>query len=199
MSYPNTPNKFTNYQNTHEPNNACFYGMANATNGLCQIAQINGIGLVTKGLVWSGPEIWFYPQEAQGLATGWTAWAGEYAHITSQVLYVATSLTSGTFTINFNGLTLPFGWNQSDGSSVQTAFQGFTATSSVLSNGALYGLGKFLSIYFYGYSYPAPTITISNNSTGQAIGVTTGALSITLTTTWSQSPALGMTEYEESF
>lgn len=50
--------------------------MALLAGGLIQIVQVNGIGLVTNGLIWQGPEIWFDAQAAMNLTTGWTAAAG---------------------------------------------------------------------------------------------------------------------------
>lgn len=76
MSYPNTPIQFTSRIYQGNANNYTLYGMALLDGGLCQVAQTNGIGLVTFGFVWQGPEIWFFPQEAQSLTTGWTAAAG---------------------------------------------------------------------------------------------------------------------------
>lgn len=40
------------------------------------VSQINGVGLVTGGLVWQKPEIWFDIQSVDGISTGWTAAAG---------------------------------------------------------------------------------------------------------------------------
>lgn len=40
------------------------------------ITQINGVGLVTNGLVWQKPEIWFDFQSVDNISTGWTAAAG---------------------------------------------------------------------------------------------------------------------------
>ena len=77
MSYPNTPNDLATKSSTPSNTmNYTYYGMANLSGGLIQVAQINGVGLLTNGFVWQMPEIWFYPQEARSLTTGWTASLG---------------------------------------------------------------------------------------------------------------------------
>ncbi len=71
-----TPIIFTSIQNQSNPYNYCLYGMALLTGGLVQVVATNGIGLVTGGLVWQGPIVWFDPQAANPISTGWTACFG---------------------------------------------------------------------------------------------------------------------------
>lgn len=100
MSYPNTPIVFTSIQNYSDRYNYCAYGMALVDYGLVQVSQINGVGLVTSGLVWQGPEIWFYPQAVDGIATGWTAAAG-YSGCAAASLITTTWSASQSFGSEF--------------------------------------------------------------------------------------------------
>lgn len=95
MSYPNTPILFTSIQNQTNRFNYCHYGMANLSGGMVQITQINGVGLVTNGFVWQGPEIWFYPQNVDGISTGWAASAGYSGCVASSLISTSWTASPG--------------------------------------------------------------------------------------------------------
>lgn len=75
---------------TTDPNQYCAYGMALLDGGICQVDAYNGVGLVTRGLVWQGPWIWWDQQDKLSgytLVTGWTAALG---YSGSSIAYVTT-------------------------------------------------------------------------------------------------------------
>lgn len=76
MSLEQTPIVFTSVQNQANPLQYTPLGMALLSGGLVQIVSINGVGLVTNGLVWQANSVWFDPGSMDGIATGWTACAG---------------------------------------------------------------------------------------------------------------------------
>lgn len=52
------------------------YAQANTDFGLCVDGAANGIGLVTRGLVWQGWDIWCNIQLTAGISTAWTPISG---------------------------------------------------------------------------------------------------------------------------
>ncbi len=67
---------FGAYNAPSNPNNVTTYGQALLNTGLCQITQVNGVGLVTRGLCWVAGEIWFDAIAAKPITTSWTDIAG---------------------------------------------------------------------------------------------------------------------------
>lgn len=59
-------------QAPNNPMNVTCYGQALLDAGLCQIVQTNGVGLVTRGFLWVGGEIWFDKEAQDGITTSWT-------------------------------------------------------------------------------------------------------------------------------
>lgn len=61
--------------NYHDQYGFFAYGEALVTFGLVEISAINGFGLVTRGLIWQGYDIWG-PYAGASLSTSWSAQAG---------------------------------------------------------------------------------------------------------------------------
>lgn len=60
-----------------DPNYYAAYGTAVVSRGLqAQASAVNGVGLLTRGLVWQAGYVWFDPQRAANVSTGWTAALG---------------------------------------------------------------------------------------------------------------------------
>lgn len=72
----NTPLLFTDLNIQADSYNYTCLGMPLVDGGLVMVVQVNGVGLLSSGLVWQKPEIWFDTQSVDGIATGWTAAAG---------------------------------------------------------------------------------------------------------------------------
>jgi len=97
MAWPNSPtatiNQFDQY-------NFFPYGMALLDFGLAVQGANNGFGLVTRGLVWQGYDIWFDPTPVAGVSTIWATYTFGVT--------VATGWTTYTF-----GITVSTGWSPS--------------------------------------------------------------------------------------
>jgi hypothetical protein len=73
VSYQPTPYTIAFHPNQKDPNNVAPMGEAMLNGGLCQIASINGFGLVTNGFLWQGNAIWFDANSFAPIATTWAA------------------------------------------------------------------------------------------------------------------------------
>ena len=62
----------TNRFNVADANSYFMYGMALLDGGLAVQSANNGVGLVTRGLVWQGYDVWG-PDEFFGVTTSWSA------------------------------------------------------------------------------------------------------------------------------
>lgn len=105
MSYPNTPYTITRVLTQANRNNVVHYGMADLSNGMVQIDQMNGYGLITRGFLWQLGEIWFYPQEAAPITTTWaytgaslaTGWTASFGYAGSTHTITTTWADSRSF------------------------------------------------------------------------------------------------------
>jgi len=61
--------------NLQDANNFFVYGEPLVDGGICNIKAQEGVGLVTRGLVWVFASIWDYPQALSGISTSWAAYA----------------------------------------------------------------------------------------------------------------------------
>lgn len=101
-----------------DPNYYAVYGTAVVSRGIqAQFEAINGVGLVSRGLIWQAPHIWFDPQRAANLTTGWTASLG----------YAGSATTYATT------------WAAAFGYSGSTAVISTTWTFSQANNAVLFG------------------------------------------------------------
>lgn len=64
------------FQTVKDPNSHVVYGESVVSGGLNVRHGISGAGLISKGFIWEGYEIYLWPQDASPIVTGWTAAAG---------------------------------------------------------------------------------------------------------------------------
>lgn len=78
------------YQNQKDKSSISVYGQSLLNYGVCVSDAISGVGLITKGFLWQGYEIWLWREDSDPVSTGWTAAAGYSGSAT----LVTTSWTS---------------------------------------------------------------------------------------------------------
>lgn len=87
------------YQNQKDKSSFSVYGQSLLDYGLCVTDGISGVGLITRGLVWEGYEIWLFTQDVAPVTTGWTAaigWSGGASLITTSWSGASTPTTAWT-------------------------------------------------------------------------------------------------------
>lgn len=135
-----------------DPNYYAVYGTAVVSRGIqAQFDATNGVGLVSRGLIWQAPHIWFDPQRAANLTTGWTSAIG-YSGSTAVYVtgWTASAGYSGAATVYATGWTASLGyagsatiyattWAAAFGYSGSTAAISTTWTFSQANNAVLFG------------------------------------------------------------